>query len=152
MQEASEQNKLLIRQMFHDVFASDSFDKQVLERYFSPKFVQHADGKTLDFAGLVDHVRELKKTVTNLQFTFERMVAEGACVMDIHRVEGRKRGGGKGFAVRLFSLWLIESGKIVLCDELSCLEQGAPEDRDLSSRPSRRPPEPGSAPPSRAGR
>jgi ketosteroid isomerase-like protein len=138
MQEASEQNKSLIRQMFQDVFASDSFDRQVLERYFSPKFVQHADGKTLDFAGLVDHVRELKQTVTNLCFTFERMVAEGDCVMDVHRVEGKKRDGGQGLAVRLFSLWVIENGKIILCDELSRLEEGAPEDRDLSSRTSKR--------------
>jgi ketosteroid isomerase-like protein len=138
MQEASEQNKSLIRQMFQDVFAGDSFDKQVLERYFSPKFIQHADGERLDFGGLVNHIAELKRTTTQLRFTFERMFAEGACVMDIHRVEGKKRDGGRGFAVRLFSLWVIENGKIVLCDELSRLEQGAPEDRDLSSRTSRR--------------
>lgn len=134
MQDASEQNKSLIRRMFQDVFASDSFDPQVLDRYFSPNFVQHADGKTLDFSGLVDHVAELKRTVTDLRFTFERMLTEGDTVMDVHRVEGRKRAGGESFAVRLFSLWVIENGKIVLCDELSRLEEGAPEDRDLSSR------------------
>ena len=120
--------------MFQDVFASDSFDQQVLDRYFNPKFVQHADGKTLDFDGLADHVRELKRTVTNLRFTFERILAEGDTVMDIHRVEGRKRANGESFVVRLFSLWVVENRKIVLCDELSRLEQGAPEDRDLSSR------------------
>jgi ketosteroid isomerase-like protein len=138
MQDASEQNKSLIRRMFEEVFGKDSFDRQVLERYFSPRFRQHADGKTLDFEGLVDHVAELKRTVTGLRFTFEQMLAEGDRVMDIHRVEGRKRDGGEGFAARLFSLWVVENGKIVLCDELSHLEQGAPEDRDLSSRSSRR--------------
>ena len=120
--------------MFQDVFARDSFDRQVLDRYFSPKFVQHADGKTLDFCGLVDHVAELKRTVTDLRFTFEQMIAEGDTVMDIHRVVGRKRVGGEPLAVRLFSRWVIENGKIVLCDELSRLEHGAPEDHDLSSR------------------
>jgi hypothetical protein len=29
---------------------------------------------------------------------------------------------------------LIDEGKIVLCDELTRLEQGAAEDRDLASR------------------
>lgn len=134
MEDKSERNKSLIRQMFQDVFGNDSFDAQVLDRYFSLKFVQHADGKTLDFAGLVDHVRELKRTVTNLRFTFEQMIGEGETVMDIHRVQGTKRSGGEAFAVRLFSLWVIQDGKIVLCDELSRLEEGAPEDQDLSSR------------------
>lgn len=122
--------------MFQDVFGRDSFDRQVLARYFSPKFVQHADGKAMDFEGLVDHVAELKRTVTGLRFTFEQMLAEGNQVMDIHRVEGKKHGGGDGFAVRLFSLWVIENEKIVSCDELSHLERGAPEDSDLSSRTS----------------
>lgn len=135
MQEQAEANKTLIRRMFQDVFGVDSFDQEVLQRYFSPKFIQHADGKTLDFAGLVDHVRELKRTVTNLRFQCEYMLAEGNQVMDVHRVEGEKRSGGT-FAVRLFSLWVIDDGKIVLCDELSHLEQGAAEDHDLGSRTS----------------
>ena len=33
--------------------------------------------------------------------------------------------------------WIIEDGKIVLCDELSHLVHGAPEDRDLGSRTSK---------------
>ena len=135
MQDAAESNKALILRMFQDVFAGDSFDPQILERYFSPKFIQHADGQTLDFNGLVDHVRELKRTVTNLRFSFEYMLAESSKVMDVHRVTGEKRAGG-AIAARLFSLWIIEDGKIVLCDELSRIEEGAAEDRDLASRTS----------------
>jgi predicted SnoaL-like aldol condensation-catalyzing enzyme len=137
MQDSTEPNKSLIRQMFHDVLERDAFDETVIARYFSPSYAQHADGKTLDYTGLVDHVRELKQTVTNLRFTFEHMLAEGNRVLDIHRVEGEKRAGGR-FAVRLFSLWVIEDGKIVLCDELSHVVQGEAEDRDLSSRTSKR--------------
>ena len=129
-------NKTLLKQMFRDMFESDSFDERVINRYFSPKYVQHADGATLNFDGFVDHVRELKRTVAELDVTFEQMVAEGDKVMEIHRVTGEKRDGSK-FTVRLMSFWLIEDGKIVLCDELSHLVQGAPEDRDLGSRTSR---------------
>lgn len=132
----TDQNKILIKHMFRDMFERDSFDARVIDRYFSPKYVQHADGATLNFDGFVDHVRELKRTVGKLDVTFEQMVAEGDKVMEIHRVEGEKRDGGK-FTARLMSFWLIEDGKIVLCDELSHLEQGAAEDRDLGSRTSR---------------
>jgi predicted SnoaL-like aldol condensation-catalyzing enzyme len=137
MQTQSDQNKLLIKEMFRDMFESDSFDERVIHRYFSPSYVQHADGTTLNFSGFADHVREVKRTVAKLQVTFEQMLAEGSKVMEIHRVEGEKWDGSK-FAVRLMSFWLIEGGKIVLCDELSHLEQGAPEDRDLGSRTSKR--------------
>jgi predicted SnoaL-like aldol condensation-catalyzing enzyme len=133
MHEATEMNKSLIRQIFRDLLETDSFDEQVIERYFSPRYVQHVDGKTLGFQEFVDHVRELKQSVTKLCFTFEHMVAEGDKVMEIHLVEGEKRTGGK-IAVRLFSLWVIEDGKIVLCDEVSRVVRGAPEDRDLGSR------------------
>ena len=135
MHDPAESNKLLIRQMFRDVLEMDSWDERVIDRYFSPSYVQHVDGKTLDFAGFRDHVRELKKIVTNLRFTIEHMVSEGDTVMEIHRVQGAKWTGGS-FAARLFSLWVIKDGKIVLCDEVTRLEQGLAEDRDLGSRTS----------------
>lgn len=133
MQEQAQFNRAFIERMFQDIFEQDSFDQMLLERYFSPKFIQHTDGKTLGFAGLVDHVRELKRTVTDLCFSFEHVLAEGNKVMDVHRVHGRKRTGG-AVSFRLFSLWVIEDGKIVLCDELSHLEEGGAEDVDLGSR------------------
>jgi len=136
MQTQTDQNKQLIRQMFRDMFESDSFDEQVIDRYFSPNYVQRADGTTLNFDGFVDHVRTLKRAVVKLEVNFEQMVAEGNKVMEIHRVEGEKRDGSK-FAARLMSFWIIENGKIGLCDELSHVEQGAPEDRDLGSRTSK---------------
>ena len=130
-------NKVLIRRMFRDVIERDKFDEQEVARYFGRSYQQKVDGKTLDFAGLVDHLRELKRTVTDLRVSFEQMVAEGNKVMDIHRVEADKRAGGKVTA-RVMSLWVIEDGKIVLCDELTHMEQGASEDRDLGSRTSKR--------------
>ncbi len=137
MQTQTDQNKKLIEQMFRDMFESDSVDQRVIDRYFSPSYVQHVDGKTLNFNAFVDHVRELKRTVAKLEVTFEEMLAETNKVMEIHRVRGEKRDGSK-FAARLMSFWLIEDGKIVLCDELSHLQHGVPEDRDLGSRTSKR--------------
>lgn len=136
MSEKTEDNKIFIRRMFQDILEKDLFDEQMIDRYFSPRYVQHVDGKTLTFEEFADHLRELKRTVAKARFTFEHMVAEGGKVMEIHLVEGEKRNGGK-FRARLFSLWVIEDGKIVLCDELSRVELGAAEDRDLGSRTSK---------------
>jgi len=126
-------NKSLVERAFQDVFASDAFDEGAIARYFSPLYVQKTDGRTLDYAGFVAHVRELKRTLKNVKITFERAVAEGASVVSIHRAEAEKIAGGK-ISVRVFALFVIEDGKIILCDELTHLEQGAAEDRDLASR------------------
>ena len=115
------------------MFASDAFDEGAIARYFSPRYVQKTDGRTLDFAGFVTHIRELKRTLKNVKITFERAVAEGASVFSIHRAEAEKLAGGR-IAIRVFALFVIDEGKIVLCDELSYLEHGAAEDRDLASR------------------
>jgi predicted SnoaL-like aldol condensation-catalyzing enzyme len=126
-------NKSLIARAFQEVFASDAFDEGAIARYFSPRYVQKTDGRTLDFPGFVAHVRELKRTVKNVKITFERMVAEGANVVSIHRAEAEKIAGGK-ISIRVFALFVIDDGKIVLCDELTHIEEGAAEDRDLASR------------------
>ena len=126
-------NKSLVERAFQDVFASDAFDEGAITHYFSPLYVQKTDGRALDFAGFVAHVRELKRTLKNVKITFERAVAEGASVVSIHRTEAEKVSGGK-ISIRVFALFVIDEGKIVLCDELTCLEQGAAEDRDLASR------------------
>jgi hypothetical protein len=63
----------------------------------------------------------------------ERAVAEGASVVSIHRAEAEKVAGGR-ISVRVFALFVIDEGKIALCDELTRLEHGAAEDRDLGSR------------------
>ncbi len=126
-------NKSLVQRVFQEVFASDAFDESVIARYFSPLYVQKTDGRTLDFPGFVAHVRELKRTVKNVKITFEHLIAEGANVVSIHRAEAEKIAGGR-ISIRVFALFVIEERKIVLCDEITHLEQGVAEDRDLASR------------------
>jgi len=126
-------NKSLVERAFQDVFASDAFDEGAIARYFSPRDVQKTDGRTLGFPGFVAHIRELKRTLKNVKITFERAVAEGANVVSIHRAEAEKVAGDR-ISIRVFALFVIDDGKIVLCDEFTRLEQGAAEDRDVASR------------------
>jgi ketosteroid isomerase-like protein len=131
-----ENNKAFIQQMFRDVIEPDAVDDEALRRYFSPKYVQKVDGKTLDFAGFSDHLRAVKAAVTNVRVTFDLMMAEGDKVMDIHHVRADKRAGGQ-VAVRVVALFEIKDGKIVRCDEDTHLEEGAATDSDLGSRSSK---------------
>src|SRR6201998_3599249 len=96
-------NKSLVERAFQEVFASDAFDEGAIARYFSPRYVQKTDGRTLDFPGFVAHVRELKRTLKNIKITFERAVAEGANVVSIHRAEAEKVAGGR-ISIRVFAL------------------------------------------------
>jgi predicted SnoaL-like aldol condensation-catalyzing enzyme len=128
-----EMNKSLVERAFRDVFAYDAYDEVAIARHFSPQYVQKTDGRTLEYAGFVAHVRELKRTLKNVKITFEHLVAEGAKVVSIHHAEAEKIAGGR-ISIRVFALFVIEESKIVLCDELTRLEQGAAEDRDLASR------------------
>jgi predicted SnoaL-like aldol condensation-catalyzing enzyme len=126
-------NKSLVERAFQDVLASDAFDECTIARYFSPQYLQKTDGRTLDFSGFVAHVRELKRTLKNVTITFERLVAEGTTVVSVHRAEAEKVAGGR-IAIRVFALFVIDADKIVRCEELTRLEQGAAEDHDLASR------------------
>jgi predicted SnoaL-like aldol condensation-catalyzing enzyme len=132
-QPQDEFNKSLVARAFQDVFVSDAFDEAVIARYFSPRYAQKTDGRMLDFSGFVAHVRELKRTLRNVKITFEHVFSDGSNVVSIHRAEAEKVAGGK-ISVRVFAMFVIEDGKIVLCDELTHLERGNPEDRDLASR------------------
>ena len=126
-------NKLLVKRAFQDVFASEAFNEAAIARHFSPRYTQKTDGRTLDYPGFVDHVHELKRTLKNIKITFEHLIAEGPNIVSIHRAEAEKIAGGT-IAIRVFALFVIDDGKIVLCDEISRLEQGTAEDRDLASR------------------
>jgi ketosteroid isomerase-like protein len=133
-----EGNKALIQAMFRDVIEREGFDEQAVGRYFSSKYVQKVDGKTLDFAGFCDHLRAVKEAVMNVHVAFEEMIAEGNKVMEIHRVDADKRAGGK-IATKVIALFVIEEGKVVLCEELTHLEEGAAMDKDLGSRSTSKP-------------
>lgn len=87
-------NKSLVQRAFRDVFGSEAFDESTIARYFSPRYAQRTDGRALDFAEFVAHIRELKLTLKNGRITFERAIAEGSNVVSIHRVEAEKADGG----------------------------------------------------------
>ena len=95
--------------MFRDVLKRDGVNERVIARCFCPHYVQKVDGKALNSADFLDHVRKLKRTVSNLRATFEHMVVEDDKLTEIHRVEADKRAGGKS-AARMKSLWVISVG------------------------------------------
>lgn len=127
--------KEVILALFRDVVQAPVLDMQAVERYVSPRYVQHVDGVTLDYAGFVAHMQKQKKAIAAMSVAFVALVQDpdGHVVFSHHVVEARKKDGGL-VRVKVLAQFTVADGRLVGCDELTQLLSGAHEDRDLGSR------------------
>jgi len=106
---------------------------EAVAAFFAPDYVQIADGKRLDRAHFVDHVRVLKRALESGAVALEKVVASGSIVATRHVVSARKKDGTSvRFTVHAF--FEIEGGSIRRTEELTHMLEGGAEDRDLGSR------------------
>lgn len=130
-----ERNKAALRTMFTEVFEASELDEDAVADHFSPSYVQEVDGRTLDYAGFIEHLRTLKREVERTSIEIERLVAEDDAVCSVHRVSATKRDGGS-LEGQVIAVWTFGDGLIERCRELTRMTSGSPEDRDLGSRAS----------------
>lgn len=122
-----------IRQVFTDVVENMAANEETYSTYFSEKYIQHVDGKTLGYKEFVDHMKAQKAAMKSVEVSFEHIVAEGDKICTVHSVNGVKKNGEKiGF--KIIALFQIKEGKIIFCDELTHLTMGTRADKDLGSR------------------
>jgi ketosteroid isomerase-like protein len=103
--------------------------------FFAPDYVQIADGKEIDRAGFIDHVRVLKNTLRSGSVTLEKVVASGSAVATLHVAAGQKQSG-ESVRMKVHAFFEIEDGLIRRTEELTHMVMGHAEDRDLGSRTS----------------
>lgn len=103
--------------------------------FFAPDYVQIADGKEIDRAGFIDHVRVLKNTLQSASVALEKVVASGSTVASLHVATGRKQSG-ETVQMKVHAFFEIENGLIRRTEELTHMVAGHAEDRDLGSRTS----------------
>jgi hypothetical protein len=103
--------------------------------FFAPDYVQIADGKRLDRAHFIDHVRVLKGALESGAVTLEKVIASGSTVATRHAVNARKKNGAT-VRFKVHAFFEIEGGLIQHTDELTHVVEGGAEDRDLGSRTS----------------
>lgn len=101
--------------------------------FFTPDYVQSADGKVLPRAAFINHVRVLKATLQSGTATLEQVIVGGATIATLHRIDACKKNG-ETVQVKVHAFFEIEHGLIRRTEELTLLLAGTEADRDLGSR------------------
>lgn len=124
----------LIQEIFTEVFEKDEFDEAVCEKYFSKNYVQYVDGKKVDYAGFLEHVRALKSALHSMSFEFKHIVTQGNKIATLHIARGIKRDTGDKIEVQVNAMFEVQHNQLILCNELTRLIHGEERDQDLGSR------------------
>lgn len=125
--------KQLVKNALIDIVEDMSATEETFAKYFSPDYIQHVDGKTLDYSMLIKHMRAQKAALQSAKITFKYLIAEGNKVSSVHVVDAIKKDGSS-IKAQVNALIIIEDNKIILCDELTYLIEGSKADQDLGSR------------------
>lgn len=126
-------NKEIIRSAFRDIFGSDKVDEAKVALYFSPEYIQHVDGKTINYAQFIKHLHEQRKTLASIKVTFLTIASEGDIVFSNHLITATKHDGAE-LQGKVIAQFTVKDGKIVGCDELTLMLTGSKKDKDLGSR------------------
>mmetsp|Transcript_2576 Transcript_2576/g.7876 ORF Transcript_2576/g.7876 Transcript_2576/m.7876 type:complete len:188 (+) Transcript_2576:163-726(+) len=132
---------LYFRLLFRDVICDMSLDglDDRVARYFDKSYVQHVDGKTLDYSGFVDHMRAQKSKLDadiairwqelHAYVTDEIDAARGLLncvhVFSHHFVTFKMKGDGTTGQAEVVALFkLTREGKVFQCNELTKVMHG----------------------------
>lgn len=129
----TEDRKKYIRTMFAEVLENQNASIETYEKYFAKDYIQHVDGKTINYAQFVAHMTALKSSVQNIRVDFKRIIAENNNIISIHHVHATKQDGNQ-IEAKVIAHFQLRDDKIILCDELTHLLKGEHADKDLGSR------------------
>ena len=129
-----QQARALLSRVFHALFDPAATAEEVGTR-FSLDYRQIADGREIDRAGFIDHVRLLKDVVQSGSVTLETVIASGPTIASLHVVNVRKKTG-EAVQMKVHAFFEIEHGLIRRTEELTHMMVGGQTDRDLGSRTS----------------
>ncbi len=129
-----QQARALLSRVFGALFDPAATAEDV-GAFFTPDYRQIADGKEIDRAGFIDHVRVLKDVVQSGSVTLETVIASGSKVASMHVVNVRKKTG-EAVQMKVHAFFAVEHGLIRRTEELCHMVAGGEADRDLGSRTS----------------
>lgn len=123
---------MFIEKVFKEVLEDLNADEKVISQYFSPNYIQHVDGHTLNYSDFVQHMKVQKTMLDSCKVSIQHYVREGNTLCTVHQVDAVKKNGCE-IAVQVISYIEVENGKITLCNELTRLLKGAKEDQEIGS-------------------
>lgn len=129
----SDETKIFVKEIFKNTIENMDATEETYAQYFSQDYVQHVDGKTLNYTDFVAHMKAQKNVIKSAKVTFKHIITEGDTVATVHIVNGIKKDGSI-IEAQVNALFKIKNKKVVLCDELTHLIKGEKSDRDLGSR------------------
>ncbi len=121
-----------IHKVLKEVVEDMNADEKIIAQYFSPSYIQHVDGHTLNYDAFIEHMLAQKAILASANVTIERCVTEGDHISTIHVVDAIKKSG-EPISVKVIAHMEITDGKITFCDELTHVLKGQSEDRKISS-------------------
>lgn len=126
-------NKDLLKEAFRNIIEAPVVDEKQIARYFSQDYIQHVDGKTINYTQFVSHIHTQRKTLASIKVTFLNVVSEGDTVFSNHLIRAHTKDG-RILHGKVIGEFTIRDGKITGCDELTHIVGGTEEDQDLGSR------------------
>ncbi|SOD91653.1 nuclear transport factor 2 family protein [Caenispirillum bisanense] len=93
-------------------------------------WLQRVDGRTYDRAGVLRHAAAV---TARAAVTIERIVGDGRSAATVHTARVTKTTG-QAVTMKVVAFYAFADGRLRLVDELTRLEAGGAEDRDLGSR------------------
>ncbi|MBN3003332.1 nuclear transport factor 2 family protein [Chromobacterium alkanivorans] len=123
----------VVRELFDCALLRPELDESRLARLVHPDYRQQADGRSLDYADFVKHLRHLKQACHRIGLEILSWAEQGERLFTRHLVTADKRDGSQ---VRMLVIaeFRVRDGMVRACDELTHMLSGAAEDRDLGSR------------------
>ena len=125
-------NKQLIKDAFSQVVGSTIVDEKVIANFFHSDYQQNVDGVQLNYSGFIQHMKAQKAIINSIIVNFRNIVADDELVFTNHDVIVTKNDSSI-IKIHVLAEFRIADGKIISCDELTQLEQGAPEDHNIGS-------------------
>lgn len=125
--------KKRFQECLSDVICNPNFDIKLIAEYFAPNYIQHVDGKTLNYDQFVAHIEHLKQAVIRCSIDFELLEQHGNSIHSVHIVRIVKNDSSKA-RIRVQGQFVFENNKLVLTEENTELLEGHKENASLGWR------------------
>jgi hypothetical protein len=102
-------------------------------KYISTSYIEHIDGKVFNFQQWLHHMSGIKDLMKSYTLTFDEIIAEGDQLAASYVVHATKKDGSK-LDIRIIAIFKIKDGKMVYCDELTHVINGAATDKQIGSQ------------------
>lgn len=123
---------MLIEEGFKKIFESSDFNESHICTIMDPSYIQHVDGKTLNFKEFIEHLKSLKERTKSIDVNFKNLIEEGETAFSNHVITATMKDDTKT-VIHVIAEFRFKKGKMYYCDELTMLINGDPDNGDLGS-------------------